>query len=86
MKKSILSIVLFFALISLSFKAGKELTITQPNLPKSTIIFHSMDCQSAVEKTKKYVKLGYIVKSFNLADDQNTGSDWVNIVVVLEKY
>ena len=86
MKNSILTAIIFFALISLSFKAGQSLMITQPNTPKGTIIFYSDDLRKATEKTKTYIKQGYTIKSFNIADDANSGADWTHAVVILERY
>lgn len=86
MRREILIFLIFFAIISLSFKAGQSLMITQPNTPKSTVIFYSSDLRVATEKTKTYIRQGYVIKSFNMADDANSGASWTHAVVILEKY
>jgi hypothetical protein len=86
MKNLILKALVVFGLISFSFKAGQSLLVTQPDKPTSTIIFYSRNLKEATERTKMYVKQGYIIKSFNIADDANTGVEWTHAVVILEKY
>lgn len=86
MKNSILKALVIFGLISFSFKAGQTIMVTQPDKPTSTVIFYSSNIKEATERTKMYVKQGYIIKSFNIADDQNGGPEWAHAVVILEKY
>lgn len=85
MKNTVSTLLILLAFVSLAFNAG-TLTVVQPSVPKFTLVFYSADAPSAVATTKKYIKEGYIIKSFNMADDENTGSNWVHVVVVMEKY